>query len=346
MADESMVPSGDADWDALARYFNGESSPEETATIRRWLAENPEQASAIAATDAAARRALAPKQPVDVDAAWRRVSARLDERPATRVYPFTSRRTPVVRAAAAAGLLLAGAATAWWLTTRQASAPTPVVASREFTTGPGRRDSVVLNDGTGVLLGPGSSLRVDDEYGLARRDVHLQGEALFDVRHDDARPFVVHASGTMIQDIGTTFTVRTMNGTTGTTTVAVTSGSVRVARASSPDTGLVLREGDAAAIRPGGPITVQRDDAVRAATAWTRGQLVFRDTPLAEVAVTLRRWYGVDIRIADTSLNARTFSGSYEGEPLATVLNAIALGIPAQVQRTDSTVIIAGVARR
>ena len=340
MSNQPRVQSGDADWDALARYFAGESSDRERATIRRWLDEHPAEAESLAATDSAAHRLLFATPAVDVDRAWSRVSARLDEQPAT-VYAFAQRRARLLPAAAAAVLLVAGGASLWWIASRRDIAA-PTVAAREFTTGAGRRDSVVLADGTGVLLGPGSSLRIDDGYGSGRRDVHLVGEALFDVRHDEARPFVVHVSGVMIQDLGTTFTVRTTNDTTGVTTVAVTSGSVRVTRTTSADSAVVLRQGEVGAVRPTGPIVVQRDEAVGAALAWTRGQLVFRDAPLTEVAATLRRWYGVEVRIADSALNARTFNGSYDREPLATVLDAIALGIPARVQRTDSLVIIGG----
>jgi transmembrane sensor len=341
MSNESRVPSGETDWDALARYFAGESSDEERATVRRWLDDHPADAEALAATDSAARRVLSASSPVDVDRAWRRASARLDERPSPTMYAFAPRRSPAIRAAAAA-VLVAGGVSLWWFAARPEVAP-PTVASREFTTDAGRRDSLVLDDGTRVLLGPGSSLRIDDGYGSSRRDVHLVGEALFDVRHDDARPFVVHVSGVMIQDLGTTFTVRTTNSTAGVTTVAVTAGSVRVTRTTaSTDTAVILRQGEVGAVRSTGPIVVRRDDAVGAAIAWTRGQLVFRDAPLAEVAATLRRWYGVEVRIGDSTLNARTFSGSYDGEPLVTVLDAIALGIPARVQRTDSLVIIGG----
>lgn len=354
MATEPGLPSDQVDWDALARYFAGESSAEEAEATSRWLAEHPEEAEAFAALDAVTAgldsgAADAAGDP-DVDAAWQRVAARLDERPAakTKVYAFARRRrlswsSPALRAAAAIIALAAGSTMVWRIRSNDSPAGA-ATAARTFETAPGQRDSVVLADGTGVLLGPGSSLRIETGFGDRRRDVYLNGEALFDVRHDDARPFVVHASDLMVHDLGTTFTVRTTNGTNGTngaTTVAVTQGAVRVARdLASSDSGVVLRAGDRGTAAPGMSITVERGVALADELAFTRGQLVFRDTPLPAVAASLRRWYGVEVRIADSSLNARTLTASFSEEPLVDVLRVIGLALDTRVRREDSTVVI------
>jgi transmembrane sensor len=352
MSNQSRGAGGEADWEALARYFAGESSADELVTVRRWLAEHPGEAAALSAADAATRRRSTTAPVVDVDAAWRRMATRLDapaaaietsiQRPRSKTYPSPSPgwRIPALRAAAAV-LVLAGSAALWRIADQTGAGTSPAAAARVFATGAGQRDSVVLSDGTGVLLGPGSSLRHGADYGIGGRDVHLNGEALFDVPHDNARPFVVHVAGATVHDLGTTFTVRASNGTSGATTVAVTSGAVRVARtAPAPDSGVVLREGDVAVVRPGGPIARFGREAVDDALAFTHGRLVFRDAPLSDVAVTLRRWYGVDVRIADPRLAERTLSGSYDGESLTTVLDAIELVMGAPVERTDGVVTI------
>ena len=356
MPTEPGLPPDQVDWDALARYFAGESSAEEAEATSRWLAEHPEEAEAFAALDAVTARlealpgdATSVGDP-DVDAAWQRVAARLDERPAlaptTKVYAFApSRRTtwssPALRAAAAIIALAAGSATVWRIGSNDGPAAGVATADRMYQAAPGQRDSVVLADGTGVLLGPGSSLRIETGYGDRRRDVQLDGEALFDVRHDDARPFVVHASDVMIHDLGTTFTVRTTDGTSGTTTVAVTVGSVRLARTvTANDSGVVLHAGDRGTATPGAAFAIERSAVLTDELAFTRGELVFRDTPLPAVAASLRRWYGMDVRIADSTLNGRTLTASFNEEPLADVLRVIGLALDAPVTQQDSTVVI------
>ena len=355
MTSDPELPSDSMDWDAIARFMAGESPDAEIESVSQWMAEHPDEAAAITAMHAASLGVAAKgAPPLDVSAAWQGVSARLDEAPGTRRQlgvikgtrpafgasapePRPSRWSlPALGAAAAIAVVTAGALI--WQSTND-SGKTAVAAAADFATAPAQRDSVVLTDGTGVLLGPGSSLRVEAGYGDGRRTVRLEGEALFDVRHDDARPFVVHTSDLVIHDLGTTFTVRTTKGSGGITNVAVTVGAVRIARsAEGADSGVVLRQGDMARVGAG-PIIVQRGVPLDDALAFTQGRLVFRDTPLLAVASALERWYGVTVQV-DPRLSARTLTSSFQGESLAEVLEVIRLALDAPVQQTNGVVMI------
>jgi transmembrane sensor len=359
MSSESGRPDDQVDWDALGRHFAGEGSAEDAEAAARYLAAHPEEAKMFASLERVLATMQVPQMPapptaadIEVDKAWRRIEAEIEKeraeqesrRPPAKVYAFAPRRrlgsSPALRAAAAIIALAAGGAMIWRVGSNDAPAGT-VAEARTYETAPGQRDSVVLADGTGVLLGPGSSLRIETGYGDRRRDVHLDGEALFDVRHDDARPFVVHTSTVMIHDLGTTFTVRTTNGTNGTTTVAVTQGAVRVARSlTSSDSGVVLRAGDRGTTTVGQTFTVERGASLTDELAFTRGELVFRDTPLPMVAESLHRWYGMRVRITDPALEARTLTASFASEPVAEVLKVIGLALDTPVQQQDSVIII------
>ena len=60
---------------------------------------------------------------------------------------------------------------------------------------------MTLSDGTRVIIGPLSSVKIAAGYGQASREVEVSG-AWFDVVHDESRPFTVHAGGATIVDIG------------------------------------------------------------------------------------------------------------------------------------------------
>ena len=84
------------------------------------------------------------------------------------------------------------------------SAVPSAAATKEFATSIGARDSVVLADGSRVILGPASHIVVRG------REVELTtGEAFFVVVHNEKRPFTVRVGGAVIRDIGTEFSVRT-----------------------------------------------------------------------------------------------------------------------------------------
>src|SRR5690349_5983425 len=120
-------------------------------------------------------------------------------------------RWRVAVGAIAASLILAVGAALWL---RHDDTPTQAAAepaAREFATGRGQRATIRLVDGSRVELGYASTLRVRQIDG-GRRELFLEGEAVFDVVHDESRPFIVHAANATTEDLGTVFSVRAYPG--------------------------------------------------------------------------------------------------------------------------------------
>jgi len=353
MSDERPIPAlpdEDVDWEALARYLAGESPPAEAESVRAWLAAEPgRQALYGGLDDALGRLAFAPPADLDVEAALRRTRERMRETPVIPLAPRAPRRSgwaaawgsPALRAAAAVVLLVGGALLAWTLRER-GGAGAPGLAARAYATAAGQRDSLRLPDGTRVLLGPGSRLEVAAGYGERTRDVALSGEALFDVPHDDARPFTVRAGSALVRDLGTVFGVRSDDA--GAVRVVVTQGAVQLRPAgAAADTGVVLLRGDRGVLPPAGRARAERAAAREDDLAWTRGRLVFRDAPVERVAADLRRWYGVELRVADPALAGRRLTASFAGEPREQVLRVVALALGAELElRGDVATLRAG----
>src|SRR5690606_29072620 len=112
------------------------------------------------------------------------------------------RRIPtwVTRAAAILALALGGGAL-WNYQLRPAGDEPRAVAMREYSTDRARRAEIRLKDGTRVILSVESRLRVPRDYGRRHRTVYLEGEALFEVEHDERRPFRVHAADALAEDL-------------------------------------------------------------------------------------------------------------------------------------------------
>lgn len=328
-------PQVPPDWEALARFLAGESSPEEAARVGQWFDVNPRDRDLVHGLNAAVVLEAAS---VDVEAALRQVHSRLDEpttpprltiergRPATAnaSSPKTSRRavfvTTVVAAAAAAAAVAV-------VTLRSSDQPTPSNPGsvRSYATAIGHRDSVLLADGSRVILGPASRLTVSGDYGVSARTVELEGDGYFDVRHDAAKPFAVHVGHAIVEDVGTTFSIESDAGDT--TSVSVMSGSVRLrANGSPPTAGAILAAGDRGSLAPNGQVQAY-PHAVSDDAAWTTGRLVFRDASLTRVAGELRRWYGVELQVVDTALLKRTVNATFNGEPIDQVLKVIGIAL-------------------
>jgi transmembrane sensor len=292
-----------------------------TATMSEPL-PTPEQLSRFLAgksaplEEEAVRRWLAEldDRPVDVEAALRHVK----DRTATS-RPFTARF--IALAAAAVVIMVAGAVVA----RRGSETPQPLT----HRTAVGERDSLTLADGSRIVLGPNSSVVV------TRREVELHGDAYFNVVHNEKEPFLVRAGRTTIRDIGTAFTVSSDSAMP--VRVVVSEGIVEVKHASDSVT---LRRGDVGTVTRDGQILAGRGVATPDDLAWMNGQLVFRDASLAEVTADLRRWYGVELRVSDSTLARRHFTGEFSGDPADRVLTVLALALGARVERRGDTAFV------
>ena len=331
----------DARWDAIARHVAGESELAESAAVQAWLAAHPEDAALAALVKTRADRAEHRSAvAVDTEAALAKVRARMTEAPV-----LTVERGGVPRRAPAAGAVPSAAPRRGWrgvgfavaaglvaiVGLSQWRGSRPVESAREYRTAVGQRDSVRLPDGTTVVLAPGSRLTVAANYTSGPRDVTLEGAAFFEVQHDAAHPFTVHTATAEIRDIGTAFSVKTASSGVS---VAVTHGIVSVGVKSSGAT--ELRAGDRATLSKG-TVLVQRGVVTAEDVSWTRGQLAYRDAPLTEVQADLQRWYGLDLRVTDSTLAARTLTATFRGDSASQVVHLIALALGADaVQKGDT----------
>jgi transmembrane sensor len=337
----SILPD-EPDWDALARHLADESPAGEDERVHDWLAADPAHAE-LASTLRRSMDRLADTPPADLDVegALRRVHDRMHQ-DETRVIPLR-RAAPWWAGAplrAAAAVLLVLAAGLLWARLRGSDPE----AARSYAAAVGQRQEVRLPDGTRVLLGPGSELRLAAGYGSGKREVELRGAALFEVVHDASRPFAVRSGAAEIQDVGTRFTVR--DGAAGEVRVLVTEGAVELkGKAGAGGDGVMLHAGERGILHPGTRAVAERAGGTESDLGWTEGRLVFAEAPLTEVGVELHRWYGVELRVADGSLARRRLTASFAGDPADRALRVIALAVGARLEMRGDTAILHDAAR-
>ncbi len=87
---------------------------------------------------------------------------------------------------------------------------------------------IFLPDGSTVFLSPGSRLNYPSTFdGMKKREVYLQGQGYFDIKHNASRPFVVHTGKVETTVLGTAFNIKAEKDDKD-ITVTVTRGKVRV----------------------------------------------------------------------------------------------------------------------
>jgi transmembrane sensor len=218
----------------------------------------------------------------------------------------------------------------------------------EYATSVGEQRSVALVDGSVISLNARSRVRV--AFSSGAREVYLDdGQALFSVAHDAARPFRVHAGRSIVQAIGTKFDVHRVADRVD---VAVLEGRVQVASdaldqllekpaVQSASTRAQLTEGESLSVSTGGKISAPARVDVQDIGAWRQRRLVFRDRPLAEIVEEFQRYNRNPlIRVEGEELRARTFNGVFDADDPQTLVSYLATDNTIAFERRGNELVI------
>ncbi|MEO8960272.1 MAG: FecR domain-containing protein [Ginsengibacter sp.] len=166
--------------------------------------------------------------------------------------------------------------------------------------------NMVLTDGSKVWLNAGSSLTYPVLFVGNKRKVSIEGEAYFEVAHDEAKPFVAHYDAIDVQVLGTHFNVNTFEDDDRNVKVTLIEGSVRVDNGNATN---LLKPGQQALIND--KIKIVSDADLNQVMAWKNGYFQFDKASLQSVLKQVARWYDVDV-IYQGENQPRQFVGEME----------------------------------
>jgi len=150
---------------------------------------------------------------------------------------------------------------------------------------------VTLPDGTKVILNSASSLHYPTRFAGTERRVQLEGEAYFEVTHNEKQPFVVQSKGQQVQVLGTAFNINAYENEPLVATTLVT-GSVRIIHGTDDRKSALLKPGQQAVLRNDRLILREVDAADY--VAWKDGLIVLSQADLPTIVRRLERWYDVE----------------------------------------------------
>jgi transmembrane sensor len=202
-----------------------------------------------------------------------------------------------------------------------------------YSTRKGEKKVVSLDDGSVMTLNTATRLEV--RFTKDRRLIRLvDGEALFDVAKDRARPFIVSARNAEVRAVGTSFTVSNVD--SAPVEVLVREGIVDVTRANAPEQAATRVTVNSRAIlaRDTGAVSVAHVDAAElgADLAWKDGKIVFQGETLAAAAARFGRYSDIGIVIVDPDLGAERVAGVFDANDPVGFAKSMALSLNATAE--------------
>jgi transmembrane sensor len=217
-----------------------------------------------------------------------------------------------------------------------------------YTSGIGEVRRIALEDGSTLMLNTATEVTV--EFSERQRTIRLiRGEALFEVAHDTARPFLVRVNDIAVRAVGTAFAVRLEAAQVD---VTVTEGVVEVAEpataigpreapsaASQPkaqrvaaNERVVIRLAQAPEVRPIAPVEADRQ------LAWREGLVSFNGESLQTAVAEINRHNRRQIVIDDPALAAKPVVGIFRATDLDGFSAAAAEALQARAIRDGDVI--------
>lgn len=350
-------------WLLLSLKLSGEATPEELESLESFLQENPQWGLQVEVLSQAWKESK--QQENNTDLFFNRHLQRLSN------YPDDSKEQVHIPQPALypeKGRVQEGKGLKWlWITSSAVAASLliflivfykwenntgkkneQVTAQNTISTRRGSKSKIQLPDGTMVWLNADSKVIYDENFRGDFREVHLEGEAFFDVVKDKDRPFIIHTKTIDVKVLGTAFNVRSYQNEDNTET-ALFRGSVEITLRDNPDKKIILKpnekitipnkatevteNSDTASTSKKGDqdaltITVSKvhfreKDSSALDVLWVKNKLVFDAETLELVAKKIERWYDVKVKIENDDLRDVAYSAIFDNENIEQVMEAL-----------------------
>jgi len=183
----------------------------------------------------------------------------------------------------------------------------------------GQRRTVILADGTEVMLNVQSKLSFPKSFDPKERRVSFEGEAFFRVAKDPKKPFIIESNGIQTKVLGTEFNLNSYKNDSS-TTLTLVEGSVAISGLGTEE---ILQPQEAINFNSKTGQVSAMAYQPELLTGWMDNILSFENTSLGAVALRLERKYDIQIEFADPSLKEEKITGRFESQSLSVILHSI-----------------------
>lgn len=213
----------------------------------------------------------------------------------------------------------------------------------------GKPVMILLEDSSVVTLAPESELIFPEKFAEETREVHLKGEAFFQISPNPDRPFLVKTRELVTRVLGTSFMVRSFEKDPD-ASVSVRTGRVSVysrkeqgAESEDKGMGMVLKPNQRALFdRQESRLVKMIVDAPVSVNEMPEASLVFDEAPVRNVFKTLEKEYGIELFFNEERLSDCRLTANLSGLPMYEQLALICRIIHARYEVVDGQVVIHG----
>lgn len=324
--------------DLLVKFITDQCSDDENSLVKLWLVDSEENKTYFNKLKASWELSSKsyPKLKFDSNAAWEKVSAKIDENEIvekTTVIDLPKRsgtNTTIFYFSAIAAALLIGVFISQFMFLDKTMNTTILVSTDGLIT-------ETLLDGSEIALNSGSELSYEEDFNDNSRTVTLKGEAFFEIKPDKNKPFIIKSEFGNIRVLGTSFNVLAHENSNF--EVQVETGIVQlytISKDNKDTSSIFLEAGNSGIInyKTGALFKYEKKDP--ASLFWLNKQLNFNKTPLMEVFHLLEKHYPITIDFDELVLANCKLTVKFENESIDSILQVIAATFNFEINKSQS----------
>lgn len=321
--------------DIINKYLTGQCTEEELVEVNAWMKESEENARQLFRMEEVyhlgkfnqyadgQRMARAEKQ----------LYKKLDEEKGKQNKILRMHRWMRYAAAIAAILVIGGGAGYWFYQSGTDQQMMVAVANE------GIVKEIVLPDGTKVWLNNSAILKYPREFSEKERNVHLEGEAYFEVTKNRHKPFTIQSDAMRVRVLGTRFNFK-CDKRCRIAEATLIEGEIEV-KGNKEEGQIILAPGQRAELnKNNGRLTVKQVDAKMDAV-WHDNLIPFQKADIFTITKALERFYDVKIILSPDIQSNKTYSGVLKRKAdIESVLKSLQNSIPIDYKIVGSNIFI------
>ncbi|MBN2595623.1 MAG: FecR family protein [Marinifilaceae bacterium] len=196
--------------------------------------------------------------------------------------------------------------------------------------------TLVLPDGTSIVLAEGSRIEYPDHFSKSERLVTLKGEAFFNVAKNKEKPFVILSGQTRTMVVGTSFRI---NEDIDRTTIKVRTGIVEFMEKENPKNKTRLLKGDCAQFVNNQKVVLKRDSESNEID-FTVKLLKYNNEKLEVICKDLCELFNTTIQIQNVSKSQLSLSAVFEDQNLESIIKSLCFTLNLEPEQKENIILL------
>lgn len=340
----------------IIRYISGNYTEEDEEYVKKWIEKDPANRKELKRIKRVWETSGDLKLEYNVDQVWGKLSKKLQEEVESERFSNigqkptkknSSKLNGIILRVAAVLMIIAGTYGFYQLTYHETQSNSAEKAHVYHTliSNEGEQVHFRFNDDSKVVLNGNSEIRYRSDFGNGTRNLHLKGEAYFEVNHDHPIPFIVYAGNMRVRDIGTKFNINAyaegdfheITVSEGEIEVTTTDQNSNIDSANAAQPVRITQGQKVEVSQTIGKMIISKAN-LHASLGWLNKRLIFDEEPFGRIVNRLERYYDIRIEVLDKELLSQKVTASFENERMENVLKVLSLSLKAKYNLNENKV--------